>query len=159
VSELRTLFATVLATGFLFAGIVVPAQADNSIVSTFVGSYAPEDKLAGYTTSPSVLPGEALKLRVRSTGAWTAKIVRIGSYAGGDGRVLDSVGTQVAVTQPDCTTTADTFMVSCPWNDTLTFATGAWPTGLYVARLESADGYAVAPFVVRSANAAGTTFF
>jgi hypothetical protein len=159
VRKLRSLFATVVAASFLFAGVAVPSHADTAIISTFSGTYAAEDKLAGYTTSASVLPGEALKLRVRSAGAWTVKIVRIGSYAGGDGRVLDSVGTQVAVTQPDCTTTADTFMVSCPWNDTLTFATGAWPTGLYVARLESADGYAVAPFVVRSANAAGTTFF
>ena len=156
-SKLRTLFATVLATGFLFAGIAVPSHADESIVSTFAGTYAAEDKLAGYTTSASVLPGEALKLRARSTGAWTAKIVRIGSYAGGDGRVVDSVGTQVAVAQPECTTTAETFMVSCPWNDTLSMATGSWPTGLYVARLESVDGYAIAPFVVRSASNVGKT--
>ena len=158
-SKLRTLFATVLATGFLFAGLVVPSHADESIVSTFDGAYASEDKLAGYTTSASVLPGEALKLRVLSAGEWSVKIVRIGSYAGGDGRVVDSIGTQSAVSQPECTTSAKTFMVECPWNDTLTFATGAWPTGLYVARLESADGYAIAPFVVRSANAAGTTLF
>ena len=140
-SKLRTLFATVLATGFLFAGIAVPSHADESIVSTFAGAYAAEDKLAGYTTSASVLPGEVLKLRVRSTVAWTVKIVRIGSYSGGDGRVVDSVGPQIAVSQPDCTTIPDTFMVSCPWNDTLSLATGSWPTGLYVARLESADGY------------------
>jgi len=157
VSKLRTLFATVLAGGFLIAGISVPAHADTTIVSTFDGTYAAEDKLAGYTNSASVLPGEALMLRVRSAAEWSVKIVRIGSYLGGDGRLVDSVGTQAAVSQQDCTVTAGTSMVECPWNDTLTFATGAWPTGLYIARMESADGYAIAPFVVRTANPSGTT--
>jgi hypothetical protein len=157
--KLRILLSTALASGILFAGLAVPSHADTAIVSTFDGAYAAGDKLAGYTTSASVLPGEALKLRVRSTGEWSVKIVRIGSYVGGDGRVVDSLGTQAAVSQPECTTSAKTFMVECPWNDTLSFATGTWPTGLYVAKLESADGYAVAPFVVRSANATGTTLF
>jgi hypothetical protein len=76
----------------MLAGFVTPASAQDQIISTFDGVYAAEDKLAGYTTSVSVLPGEALKLRVRSAGSWSVKIVRIGSYAGGDGRVVDSVG-------------------------------------------------------------------
>jgi hypothetical protein len=90
---------------------------------------------------------------------WSVKIVRIGSYVGGDGQgVLIQLALKQLVAQPDCTTTRDTFMVECPWNDTLSFATSAWPTGLYVARLESADGYAIAPFVIRSSsNAAGKT--
>jgi hypothetical protein len=92
VSKIRTLLAIALATGYLSAGLAIPAHADASIISTFDGVYAAEDKLAGYTTSVSVLPGEALKLRVRSVGTWSVKIVRIGSYAGGDGRVVDSVG-------------------------------------------------------------------
>ncbi len=78
-TKLRTLFATALASGFLFAGLAVPSHADAAIVSTFDGVYAAGDKLAGYTTSASVLPGEALKLRVRSAGEWSVKIVRIGS--------------------------------------------------------------------------------
>ncbi len=155
--KLRAHFATVVTAGFLFAGVAVPSHADGAIISTFAGSYAAEDKLAGYTTSASVLAGEALKLRVRSAGEWSVKIVRIGSYVGGYGRIVDSIGAQAAVSQPECTTSVKTFMVECPWNDTLTFTTGAWPTGLYVARLESADGYAVAPFVVRSASNVGKT--
>ena len=157
VSKIRTLFSTALASSFLFTGMAFPAQADASIVSTFAGPYAAEDKLAGYTTSASVLPGEALKIRVRSVGAWSVSIIRIGSYAGGDGRIVDSLNSQPAVSQPDCTTTPDTFMVSCPWNDTLSLVTSTWPTGLYVARLESVDGYAVAPFVVRSRSNVGKT--
>jgi hypothetical protein len=74
--KLRAHFATVVTAGFLFAGVAVPSHADGAIISTFSGTYATEDKLAGYTTSASVLPGEALKMRVRSTSAWTAKIVR-----------------------------------------------------------------------------------
>ena len=61
--KLRTFFTTIITAGFLFTGL-----ADAAIVSTFVGAYAAEEILAGYTTSASVLPGEALKLRVRSTG-------------------------------------------------------------------------------------------
>ena len=155
--KFRPLFAATLASSVLLGGIASPANADSAIVSTFDGAYAGEDKLSGYTTSASLLPGEALKLRVRSVGTWSVKIIRIGSYAGGDGQVVDSVTSQSAVSQPDCTMTADTFMVSCPWNDTLSFATGGWATGLYVARLESSDGYALAPFVVRSSNNAGKT--
>ena len=91
-NKIRTLLATALASGFLLAGLAVPSHADVAIVSTFDGSYAAGDKLAGYTTSASVLPGEALRLRVRSAGEWSVKIVRIGSYAGGDGRIVDSFG-------------------------------------------------------------------
>ena len=156
-SKIRYLITTIIAWAFLVSGFVAPASAQDQIISTFDGVYAAEDKLAGYTTSVSVLPSEALKLRVRSTGAWSVKIVRIGSYSGGNGRVVDSMGSQAAVSQPDCTTTPDTFMVSCPWNDTLSLATSAWPTGLYVARMESADGYAIAPFVVRSSSNVGKT--
>ena len=155
--KIQKLVATFVAFIFMLAGFVTPASAQDQIISTFDGVYAAEDKLAGYTTSVSVLPGEALKLRVRSVGTWTVKIVRIGSYAVGNGRVVDSVGAQASVLQPDCTTTPDTFMVSCPWIDTLSLATSAWPTGLYVARMESADGYAIAPFVVRSSSNVGKT--
>ena len=149
----------VIAGAFTVSGFVTPALAQDQIISVFDGSYAAGDKLAGYTTSASVLPGEALKIRVRSAGAWSVNIVRIGSYSGGDGRVVDSVGTQASVSQPECTVARKTLMVECPWNDTLSLATNSWPTGLYVARMESADGYAIAPFVVRSANAVGTTLF
>ena len=156
-SRFRTLVATVVTSLVALSGLVTPAVAQDQIVSTFDGAYAAEDKLAGYTTSASVLPGEVLKLRVRSAGTWSVMVIRIGSHAGGDGRVIDSLTNQPASSQPDCTMTADTLMVSCPWNDTLSFATGSWPTGLYVARLDSSDGFAVAPFVVRSSNNAGKT--
>jgi hypothetical protein len=59
-------FVASVAGAFLIAGFVTPASAQDQIISTFDGVYAAEDKLAGYTTSVSVLPGEALKLRVRS---------------------------------------------------------------------------------------------
>ena len=156
-SRFRSLIATTISLAFTVSSFVSPASAQDQIISTFDGVYAAEDKLAGYTTSISVLPGEDLTLRVRSVGMWSVKIIRIGSYAGGDGRVIDSVGAQGSVSQPDCTTTPDTIMVSCPWIDTLSFATSAWPTGLYVARMESADGYAIAPFVVRSSSNVGKT--
>ena len=156
-SRFRSLIAAVVTSLVALSGLATPAAAQDQIVSTFDGAYAAEDKLAGYTTSASVLPGEVLKLRVHSAGTWSVKVVRIGSHAGGDGRVIDSLTNLPASSQPNCTMTADTLMVSCPWSDTLSFATGSWPTGLYVARLESSDGYAVAPFVVRSSNNAGKT--
>ena len=90
--KIQKLVATLVAFVFMLAGFVTPASAQDQIISTFDGVYEAEDKLAGYTTSASVLPGEALKLRVRSIGTWSVKIIRIGSYSGGDGRVLDSVG-------------------------------------------------------------------
>ncbi len=152
-----SLIATVFVGAFVLSGFATPAKAQDQIISIFDGNYAAGERLAGYTTSASVLPGEALKIRVRSAGAWSVKIVRIGSYSGGDGRVVDSVAEQAAVSQPECTVARKTLMVECPWNETLSFATDAWPTGLYVARLESADGFAIAPFVIRTANAAGTT--
>ena len=99
-STFRYLITTIIAWAFLVSGFVAPASAQDQIISTFDGVYAAEDKLAGYTTSVSVLPGEALKLRVRSVGTWAVKIVRIGSYSGGDGRVVDSVSGQAAVSQP-----------------------------------------------------------
>ena len=141
----------------MLSGFAVPAKAENQIISVFDGNYAAGEKLAGFTTASSVLPGTPLALRVRSSSTWSVSIVRIGTYAGGDGKVVDRGVDQTAVAQPECTVAAGTLMVECPWDDTLTFATGAWPTGLYVARMESADGYAIAPFVIRSANASGTT--
>ena len=156
-SRARALIATFIVGAFVASGFATPASAQEQIISTLDGTYAAGEKLAGYTTASSVLPGTPLTLRVRSYSAWSVSIVRIGTYTGGDGKVLDRVVDQTAVAQPECTVAAGTLMVECPWNDTLSFATGAWPTGLYVARLESADGFAIAPFVVRTGNPAGTT--
>lgn len=156
-SKFRTLFATALAVGFLFAGMSIPAQADANIISTFDGSYAAENKLAGYTTQTSILTGDSLAVRVRASSTWSAQVIRIGSYASGDGNVVSSLVNQAPATQPDCTIASGTTTVECPWVDTISFVTNAWTTGLYVVRLESSDGYAIAPFVVRAANSAGRT--
>ena len=155
--RLRTLLTTILTAGLTAGIIVVPASADTQVVSTFDGSYATEASLSGFTTQSSLLPGESLTLKVRATNAWSVKIIRIGSYSGGDGKLIETSASQSPSNQPDCTTTPDTHMVECAWSESISFASNSWESGLYVARLESSDGYAIAPFVVRAANPAGRT--
>ena len=153
----RNLLATLIATALVGGFLATPATADAQIVSTFEGTYATESALSGFTTQASILPGDQLSFKVRSSNSWSAKVIRIGSYSGGDGKVIDSASSQSPSAQPECTTTTDTHMVECPWSETITFATDSWASGLYAVRLESSDGYAIAPFVVRAANPSGRT--
>lgn len=134
-----------------------PAVADSDVISVFDGTYASENSLAGYSMQTSIIRDESLVLRVRSNNAWTVSIIRLGNYGEGMGKVVSRSNAQPPITQPGCTLTKRTRMVECPWQNSITLDAAEWEFGLYVARLESIDGYALAPFVVRSSTTAGTT--
>ena len=152
-----TVFATAVVSALSVGFLGTPAHADEQIVSVFDGNYASERNLAGYSAQTSVILDEAVTLRVRSQNPWTVSVIRLGSYVGGNGKVLFRSAEQPPISQPDCTLASKSRMIECPWQNSITLDAASWQPGLYVARMESIDGYAIAPFTVRSSSTAGTS--
>ena len=55
--------------------------------------------------------------------------------------------------------TAGTYMVTAPWEPTLTIETHGWPEGCYLIKLTSDEGERYVPITVRSPDARGKTTF
>ncbi|MSW38106.1 MAG: hypothetical protein F2839_00435 [Actinobacteria bacterium] len=138
-----------------------PAFADDPlpivVTHPLDGTMANVKHLAGYAGQSSVLPGENLSLHVLSRRTYSILVNRIGSYGGGNGSLIFSQLDQPAVSQPAPKFTKKTRMVECHWSATQSLDTTTYVPGLYVVRLESTDGFALIPFVVRTANPSGTT--
>ena len=75
----QNLLAALLVTALACGVVVPPASADVQIISVFSGSLAPGEALAGYVNETSVVPGQLVSLKVRSSNQYVAKVVRIGS--------------------------------------------------------------------------------
>lgn len=122
----------------------------------FKGTVAPTRDLAGFSLVTSILPGQSISFAVKSKASWNCDIVRLGSYARGNGKIFDSAKNQPAKKQPHLIEVPETKMLEAPWESNLTFSeTNDWPTGLYVARFKSSAGYTIAPFVVRDSVTSG----
>jgi sugar lactone lactonase YvrE len=105
-----------------------------------------------YVRPQSLFAGDTLDVRVSASAHADAKwqIYRLGHYGGAGGRKL-AEGTTTIDPQPDPTLDPTTGLVECRWARTFAPQIGAdWPSGVYLARVELADGTArFAPFIVR----------
>jgi hypothetical protein len=122
-------------------------HADNSAGDPDFGLYVrPQSLFAGDTLDVHVSAG------AHAAASW--KIYRLGHYAGAGGRKL-AEGTTTIDPQAAPTLDPSTGLVECRWPKTFSVAAGAdWPSGVYLARVELADGTArFAPFVVRDRRA------
>ncbi|MGZ3429452.1 MAG: N,N-dimethylformamidase beta subunit family domain-containing protein, partial [Polyangia bacterium] len=109
-----------------------------------------------YVRPQSIFAGDTLDVHV-AAGAHAAarwQIYRLGHYAGAGGRKF-AEGTTTIDPQAAPALDPSTGLVECRWPKSFSVAAGAdWPSGVYLARVELADGTArFAPFVVRDRRA------
>ncbi len=114
-----------------------------------------QGEVAGYVSSPAVLPGETERIYVNAPGSRYVRIrlFRMGWYGGTGGHeVLVSHRLRVR-SQPGCSHDSRTGLTECAWHPTLTFVVPqALPSGVYIVRLSAPSGQADSLFVVRSST-------
>jgi hypothetical protein len=113
--------------------------------------------LEGYVSRPSYLPGETLQLAV-STSAPTYAVVfwRVSDRGPREPFLRMGEATHLpGRLQPAPTVDPVTRMVSAHWSYDVSFPIPpSWPSGVYLARLDSSEGVQqYVPFVIRSASA------
>lgn len=122
-----------------------------------ITSYGPASAIEGYADKVSVLPGEAVGLRVSTTApSFRVSAYRMGWYNGAEARLVWQSGQVPGSVQSAARFESSTRTVYTSWHDSLTVRTSNWPEGAYLLRLESSAGHrSFVPLVVRSASAAG----
>lgn len=100
-----------------------------------------------YPARWSIKPGEAIKLKVRSSATYTARVMRVGWYGGAGAREFKAVTGQAPNAQPYPSSDPKFGMAEARWADSVTIPTDdTWTPGFYVARIEQADGAQAATF-------------
>lgn len=107
-------------------------------------------QIKGFASANSVDTGEPidLKVSVKSPGDFTYQVFRMGWYQGQGGRQIDE-GTAAGITQPACTTSSATGMLTCPWDTSVSLDTTDWLTGIYFVVLTKGSYQNWVQFVVR----------
>ncbi|MFN8097979.1 MAG: DUF6605 domain-containing protein [Dermatophilaceae bacterium] len=119
------------------------------------GRTAPAGTLDGYADAASVLPGDKVTLRIRSTrGPVTVTAYRLGWYSGAGGRAVWRSAPVTAVVQPATPHIGADGMVTAGWSPSTTVDTTGWPEGTYVLRLDASQRAKVIPLTVRSREVA-----
>lgn len=110
-------------------------------------------QVAGYASSTSVAPGEALAFHVSVSPAqeYRIQVFRVGHYAGAGARLVAASPWLPGRTQQAPVVVPDTRMVSCDWAAGWRLPVGRdWVSGCYLALLTNAKGWCRwVPFVVR----------
>ena len=111
--------------------------------------------IEGFASSPSYLPGQMLRLAVSTSGAsYRVTIFRISGAAPSASPFVRMAGLPSQPGQRQAPPVVDpvTKSVRAPWSYSTAFTIPVeWPSGVYVARLESdEDAQSYVPFVVRS---------
>ncbi len=97
--------------------------------------------IEGYADKVSVLPGEAVNLRVSTTSHWfRASAYRMGWYTGAEARRVWQSDQVPGTSQGAANFDSATRMVYTSWHDSLTVPTTGWPEGAYLLRLDAASG-------------------
>ncbi|HET9967085.1 MAG TPA: N,N-dimethylformamidase beta subunit family domain-containing protein [Streptosporangiaceae bacterium] len=122
-------------------------------------SAGPPDAIEGYADRVSVRPGETFTLHVSTTGAsFRVSAYRVGWYRGAQARLVWRSGEIWGRRQPGPSFASATRTVFTRWEPALTVATGGWPAGAYLIRLDGSHGHQrYVPLVVASAAGAGKT--
>ena len=119
-----------------------------------VGGVARGD-VSAYVSSQALAPGQAERIYVSAPGSSSVsvRIYRIGWYGGAGGREVLSSAPLPLGRQPPCDHDFRTGLTVCHWHPTLSFQIPfALPTGVYIAKLETAGGVSDCLFVVRSTH-------
>ncbi len=111
----------------------------------------------GFADRVSVLPGEPVTLYVSSTAPrFTVTAYRMGYYLASRALRVWSSAPVPAAAQPPAQVVGPTATVVAPWQPSLRVATSGWTPGMYLLRLDGADGSAsYVPLTVRTPSNAG----
>jgi len=122
-------------------------------------SAGPPDAIEGYAGQVSVRPGETFTMHVSTTAAsFRVSAYRVGWYRGAQARLVWRSGEIRGRRQPGASFASATRTVFTRWEPALTVATGGWPEGAYLLRLDASHGHQrYVPLVVASADGAGKT--
>jgi hypothetical protein len=125
----------------------------------WVDSVGPDDAIVGYTDKSSITPGESFNLHVSTTGSsFQVFAFRVGWYRGDQARLVWRSGDIRGKQQGDPLFASATRTISTDWEPMLTVATGGWPEGAYLLRLDADNGHQrYVPLVLRSTDGAGKT--
>ncbi|MHB8460526.1 MAG: N,N-dimethylformamidase beta subunit family domain-containing protein [Candidatus Limnocylindrales bacterium] len=109
----------------------------------------------GFASRPSYLPGETLRLAVSTTAStYAVTIFRVSGTAPAENPFVEVIrlASQPGGRQGAPIVDPTTRMVRAPWTFTTSFAIPPdWPSGMYLARLESGENVqSYVPFVIRS---------
>lgn len=120
-----------------------------------------EESIAGFADQVSVDQGRAFRLFVSTTArSFRATAYRMGWYAGFLGRQVWRSPWIKGAQQAAPVLTPGTYMVTAPWDPTLSIETHDWPEGCYLIKLTTDEGdERYVPITVRSAHARGKTLF
>lgn len=117
------------------------------------------DQIDAFATRVSGPPGTRVGLKV-STSSRTYRVAayRIGAYRGGWGHLVWKSPVISGRQQPGpILDPVETLTVVAPWRRDLTIDTARWPSGYYVLKLRTGDGWETqVPYIVSSPTAAGT---
>jgi len=126
------------------------------------GRSVPATSFSLFVSSDSAHAGEGIEIRAASSVVTSAmaEVLRIGDYGGAGARRVWSSEPFTVGPQPACLPRAPTALVECQWTLGTSFTVGTdWLSGIYVVRLQRADGArAFAPFVVRDGRPAEILF-
>jgi hypothetical protein len=125
----------------------------------WISSAGPADAVEGYASQVSILPGQEFDLHVSTTGSsFQVSAFRVGWYHGAQARLVWRSGEIRGRRQDEPLFASATRTVFTQWEPTLTVATGGWPEGAYLLRLDASNGHQrYVPLIVRSADGAGKT--
>jgi hypothetical protein len=125
----------------------------------WIRSAGPAEAIEGFASQVSVQPGQPFTLHVSTTGSsFRVSAYRVGWYRGAQARLVWRSQEIRARRQPEASFASGTRTVFTRWEPMLTVATGGWPEGAYLLRLDASHGHQrYVPLVVRSADGAGKT--
>lgn len=147
------LMTVLLSTGAARAGLIADENAKTGADGRWPvrddGTAAGAGVVDAYPAKWSILPGDTVTLKVRSTTGYSVRVFRLGFYGGKGQREMKLLAGQPADPQPYPTPEGDFGLAEARWKDSVSFATDAsWTPGLYVARIERADGKEATTFFV-----------
>ena len=125
----------------------------------WISSAGPAEAIEGYAGQVSVRPGQPFTLHVSTTGSWfRVSAYRVGWYRGAQARLVWRSGEIRGRRQHEASFASATRTVFTAWEPALTVATGGWPEGAYLLRLDASHGHQrYVPLIVRSAAGTGKT--
>ncbi|MCK9897905.1 N,N-dimethylformamidase beta subunit family domain-containing protein [Frankia sp. AgB32] len=142
------------------AGSGLDVRAENARPGAECGlsQLGPQHAVEGWTDRVSIRPGDPVRLFTSTTApSLTVSVFRTGWYGGRTCRLITTAGPLTGAVQAQPTHAAGTNTISAAgWRPTTTFATGTWPPGDYLMRLDASDGnHRYVPLTVRGPGAAG----
>jgi hypothetical protein len=116
--------------------------------------------IEGYADQVEVTSGQSFKLYVSTTAPqFTATAFRIGYYGGTQARQVWKSEPAPGRVQPAATVRPQVNTVTTAWEPSMTVATGGWPEGSYLIRLDAVGGTVkgarFVPVTVKSTSTAG----